>query len=70
MGSIPLLTSLSDPRNMLTLWAFLSAILMLHKSVLDFEVNIVFRAHEFIFSGAMVNVNDDDDDSVPVCVCM
>lgn len=38
MGSIPLLTSLSDPRNMLTLWAFISAILMLHKGVLDFEV--------------------------------
>lgn len=48
MGSIPLLTSLSDPRNMLTLWAFLSAILMLHKSVLDFEVNIVVAADKFV----------------------
>lgn len=54
MGSIPLLTSLSDPRNMLTLWAFLSAILMLHKSVLDFEVNIVVAAHKFVFFGESV----------------
>ncbi|XP_031633037.1 protein O-mannosyl-transferase TMTC1-like isoform X2 [Contarinia nasturtii] len=37
MGSIPLLTSISDPRNLLTLWAFASTILMLHKSILDFE---------------------------------
>lgn len=41
MGSIPLLTSISDPRNLLTLWAFASTILMLHRSILDFEVCIV-----------------------------
>lgn len=40
MGSIPLLTSISDPRNLLTLWAFASTILMLHRSLLDFEVCI------------------------------
>lgn len=38
MGSIPLLTSISDPRNLLTLWAFASTVLMLHKGILDFEV--------------------------------
>lgn len=40
MGSIPLLTSISDPRNLLTVGAFIAAILLLYRGLLDFEVNI------------------------------
>lgn len=47
MGSIPLLTSVSDPRNLLTLWAFASTILMLHRSLLDFEVCILSIVFQF-----------------------
>lgn len=44
MGSIPLLTSISDARNLLTLWALASTILMIHKSWLDFEVMHIDRS--------------------------
>lgn len=47
MGSIPLLTSISDPRNLLTLWAFASTVLMLHRSLLDFEVCILSSVFQF-----------------------
>lgn len=41
MGSIPVVDTFSDTRNILTIWAFGSTMLMAYKSWLDFEVNIV-----------------------------
>ena len=38
MGSVPLLTSLSDPRNLLTLGAFIAALLLVYRGLLDIEV--------------------------------
>ncbi|XP_055536777.1 protein O-mannosyl-transferase TMTC1-like [Wyeomyia smithii] len=37
MGSIPLVTSISDPRNLLTFIAFFAAILLVCRGILDFE---------------------------------
>lgn len=63
MGSIPLLTSISDPRNLLTLWAFASTILMIHKSLLDFEVGIelIYSTTENAFK---FNLNFADRQSI------
>lgn len=61
MGSIPLLTSLSDPRNLLTLWAFASTILMLHRSLLDFEVCILLCVFQFKKQNNCIHIY--------ICVC-
>ncbi|XP_055629999.1 protein O-mannosyl-transferase TMTC1-like [Toxorhynchites rutilus septentrionalis] len=37
MGSIPLVTSISDPRNLLTFIAFSAALLFVYRGMLDFE---------------------------------
>ncbi|XP_058830997.1 protein O-mannosyl-transferase TMTC1-like [Topomyia yanbarensis] len=37
MGSIPLVTSISDPRNLLTFIAFFAALLLVYRGILDFE---------------------------------
>lgn len=42
MGSIPLLTSISDPRNLMTFVAFLAAILLAYRGIVDVEV-IIFN---------------------------
>jgi protein O-mannosyl-transferase len=39
MGSIPLLTSISDPRNIITFIAFCAALLIAYKGIIDFEVS-------------------------------
>lgn len=41
MGSIPVLTSVSDPRNLLTLGAFIAALLLLYRGIMDFEVILI-----------------------------
>lgn len=38
MGSIPLLTSISDPRNLVTFVAFGAAIVLAYKGIIDVEV--------------------------------
>ncbi|KAL1396930.1 hypothetical protein pipiens_010142 [Culex pipiens pipiens] len=38
MGSIPLVTSISDPRNLLTFIAFFAALLFVYRGLLDCEV--------------------------------
>lgn len=40
MGSIPLLTSISDPRNLMTFVAFVAAILLAYRGIVDVEVTI------------------------------
>ncbi|XP_055601161.1 protein O-mannosyl-transferase TMTC1-like [Uranotaenia lowii] len=37
MGSIPLVTSISDPRNLVTFIAFFAALLLVYRGMLDFE---------------------------------
>lgn len=39
MGSIPLVTSVSDPRNLLTMGALVAACLLFYKGVMDCDVN-------------------------------
>lgn len=47
MGSIHQIQTISDPRNLLTLLAFASTVLMLHRSLLDFEVCILTSVFQF-----------------------
>lgn len=49
MGSIPLLTSISDPRNLMTFVAFLAAILLAYRGIVDVEVITFFFCIDFFF---------------------
>ena len=42
MGSIPLITSISDTRNLLTFIAVFAAILFAYRGIMDFEVSFAF----------------------------